>query len=98
MTASSGRQRFPGGLEFVLQEYFGGAKMELRTFIEEFVPMPVTVRSNKVRCVYELHGNPRRPSTMVWLQAAVDELNRRRIKRGEQLLVFELRQETAAGP
>ena len=85
-------------LEFVLQEYFGGAKMEWRTFIEEFVPMPVTVHSNEVRCVYELHGNPRRPSTMVWLKAAVDELNRRRIKRGEQLLVFELRQETAAGP
>ncbi|MEO2237110.1 MAG: hypothetical protein ABGW95_02550, partial [Candidatus Poseidoniia archaeon] len=75
-------------VEFVLQEYFAGTAMEWRTFIEQFVPMAVTVRSNKHRCVYELHGNPRQPSTMAKLRAAVDELNRRRIKRGKQLLVF----------
>ena len=85
-------------VEFVLQEYFAGTAMEWRTFIEKFIPMPVTVRSNKRRCVYELHGNPRDPASMVRLRSAVDELNRRRIKRGKQLLVFELRDETAGGP
>lgn len=85
-------------VEFALQEYFAGTAMEWRTFIEQFMPMPVTVRSNKRRCVYELHGNPRQPAAMVKLRAAVHELNQRRIKRSEQLLVFELRDQTGAGP
>ena len=33
-------------LEFVLKEYLGGAAMEWRTYIEQLVPMPVTVRES----------------------------------------------------
>jgi hypothetical protein len=77
-------------IEFAMQEYFGGLKMQWRTFIEQFVTLPVTVRTTKHRCLYEIHGNPRQPQRMAQLRAALDEMNRRHIKRGKQRLVFDL--------
>jgi len=83
-------------LEFVMQEYFGGVGMHWRTFIEQFVGLPVEVRSNKRRCVYVIKANRRQPERMAQLRRAVDEVNRRKIRRGKQVLVFEI-EESAAG-
>jgi hypothetical protein len=77
-------------VEYVLQEYFGGVQMEWRTFIEQFVALPVTVRSTQRRRLFQLQANPRQPSHMAHLARAVAEINRRQIRRGGQLLVFEL--------
>jgi hypothetical protein len=77
-------------VEYVLQEYFGGVQMEWRTFIEQFVALPVTVRSTRRRRLFQLHANPRQPGHMAHLARAVAEINRRQIRRGGQLLVFEL--------
>jgi len=77
-------------LEFVLHEYFGGLGMHWRTFIEQFVALPVQVRSSTTRCVYSIQANGRQPERMDQLRGALDEVNRRRLKRGKQLLVFEL--------
>ncbi len=85
-------------LEFVLKEYFGGASMEWRTFIEQLVTLPVTMRSNKERCVYLLHDNPRHPELMASLAVAVAEINRRQLRRGKRLLVFEILRMPARGP
>ena len=77
-------------IEFTLPEYFGGVKMQWRTFIEQFVALPVTVRTSKHRCVYEILANPRQPARMAQLSAALDEMNGRGLRRGERLLVFKL--------
>ncbi len=83
-------------LEFVMQEYFGGVAMHWRTFIEQFVGLPVEVRSNKRRCVHVIKANRRQPERMAQLRRAVDEVNRRKIRRGKQVLVFEI-EELAPG-
>ncbi len=77
-------------LEFVLREYFGGPTIEWRTFIEHFVMLPVTVRTTRRRCLYELHANPRQPVRMAQLAAALEEVTERRLHRGDRLLVFRL--------
>ena len=83
-------------LEFVMQEYFGGVAMHWRTYIEQFVALPVEVRSNTRQCVYVITANPRQPKRMAQLRRAVDEVNRRKIRRGKQLLMFEI-EEPASG-
>ena len=75
-------------LETVLKEYFGGIGMELPTFIEQFVALPVTIRCTPGHCVYEIEVNPRQPEHMARLWRAVAEMNRRKLKRGKQLLRF----------
>ena len=84
-------------LEFVMQEYFGGVAMTWRTFIEQFVALPVEVRSNKRRCVYAIKANRRQPERMAQLRRAVEEINGREIRRGKQLLVFELCEDPETG-
>ena len=77
-------------VEFVLKEYFGGLAMEWRTFIDQFVPLPVTARTTKQRRLFQIHTNPRQPERMAQLGAALTEINRRQIRQGKRLLVFEL--------
>ncbi|MCP4243201.1 MAG: hypothetical protein GY772_21815, partial [bacterium] len=77
-------------VEFVLQEYFGGARMQWRTFIEQFVALPVTVRTRSNYRLYQFHANKRQPEQMARLAAAVVELNRRQLQRNDEFLVFEL--------
>ena len=77
-------------IEFVLREYFGGYGLEWRTFIEQFVALPVTVRTTNNRCLYQIEPNPRQPENMIYLARALREVNARRIHRGDRLLVFEL--------
>lgn len=76
--------------EFVMQEYFDGAKMQWRTLIEQFVALPVTVRTTKHRRVFEIQANSRQPQRMAQLRAAVEEINRRGIKQGKRRLVFDM--------
>jgi len=73
-----------------MQEYFGGVRMQWRTFIEQFVALPVTVRTREHCRVYQLHANLRQPEQMARLAAALAELNRRKICRDDERLVFEL--------
>lgn len=75
-------------IEWVLREYFGGLKIELRTFIEHFVHTPVKVRTTARRQVYELEANPRNEERTNQLRAACEEINRRRIKRYGRVLKF----------
>jgi len=77
-------------VEFVMQEYFGGVHMQWRTFIEQFVALPVTVRTREHCRIYQLHANRRQPEQMARLAAALAELNRRKIYRDDERLVFEL--------
>ena len=77
-------------VEFVLKEYFGGTAMEWRTFIEQVVALPVTVRTTKARRLFQIHANPRQPALMVQVATAVAEVNRRELRQGKRLLVFEL--------
>lgn len=77
-------------IEYVLRTYCGGLKMELRTFIEHFVRAPVTVRTTFQRILYQLEANPRSPERTEQLRRACDEINRRKIRRDERLLRFEV--------
>jgi hypothetical protein len=83
-------------VEWVLREYFGGVRIEWRTFIESFVMLPVTVRRTKTRVRYELHANPRQPERTAQLVAACAEINRRALRRGERRLEFAVLDEAAA--
>ncbi|MFZ5785735.1 MAG: hypothetical protein ACOY3Y_04760 [Acidobacteriota bacterium] len=77
-------------VEYVLQEYFAGSQMQWRTYIEQFVALPVTVRTREHCRVYQIHANRRQPELMARLAAALAEVNRRKIIRADELLVFEL--------
>ena len=77
-------------IEFVLKEYFGGARMEVRTFIEEYVHLPVTVRCRARDVIYQFESNRRDPTQAERLRAACDEVTRRGIVRGGRRLRFEV--------
>ena len=77
-------------LEFVLKEYFGDLRMEWRTFIDQFMYLAVTMRTSHRRVLYQIHVNERQSERMRQLQAACDEINRRRLHRDKRLLKFEL--------
>ena len=85
-------------IEYTLHEYFGDVRMEWRTFIEQFVALPVTVRHTKRRRLFQIHANRRQPQHMETLAAALTRINEREIQIGNQRLVFELIGRTAAGP
>ena len=84
-------------VHWVPVEYFGGVKMEWRTFIVQLIALPVTVRSHKTRLLYQIAANPRHPRLMALLSGALEEINNRGIKRGKQLMVFELVERRARG-
>jgi hypothetical protein len=77
-------------IEFVLKEYFGDLKMEARTFIENFLNLPVTLRRSKTEVVYQIEDNPRSPANMARLRAACAEVSRRRVRVGGRRLRFEV--------
>ena len=77
-------------LEFVLKEYFGDLHMEWRTFIEQYLLLPVTVRTSRRRVLYQIHANDRQPKRMAQLRVACDAINQRRVHRGKRWLKFEV--------
>jgi hypothetical protein len=84
-------------LQFVLKEYFGDLGMEWRSFIEQFVLLPVTVRTSRRRVVYQIQANSRQPQRMAQLRSACAEVNRRQLHRAERLLRFEVVDPPPAG-
>ena len=77
-------------IEYVLREYFGGLRIEFRTFIEYFVNMPVTVRTYKTEIHYLVEGNPRDPARTDQMRRACAEITRRKIKREGRTLRFDV--------
>lgn len=77
-------------IEYVLKEYFGGLRMEFRTFIEHFVNTPTTVRTTYRKVLYQFEANPRNSKRNEQLRKACRELTSRRIKRNGRLLAFEV--------
>ncbi|MCP4654602.1 MAG: hypothetical protein GY856_04180 [bacterium] len=84
-------------IEYVLKEYFGGLRMEWRTFIDQLVALPVTVRTTRHIRRYQIHANPRQPTRMDELRAACAEVTRRRIPVDDRRLVFEVVDPPAGG-
>ena len=77
-------------VEFVLREYFQGLGLKWRTFIEQLVHLPVTIRTTARRRTFELRANPRQPPTMHKLAAALTHINARNLTRDGRLLHFTL--------
>jgi hypothetical protein len=67
-------------IEYVLKEYFGGLRMEPRTFIELFVAVPVTIRETRREVMYEFRANPRSPINTQRLRDACAEVDGRKIR------------------
>lgn len=85
-------------VEFALKEYFDGARMELRTFIEQFVMLPVTVRTSASRILYQIHANPRNHAHMEMLRVACAVINVRKLRLGKRRLEYELVDLESRGP
>lgn len=77
-------------VQFVLREYFKGANMEYRTFIEHYVNLPVTVVTSNGRTIHRIEANRRNPERTDALRLACGELNRRRLRRDGRLLLYEV--------
>ena len=77
-------------IEFVLKEYFGGLRIEPRTFIELFVAVPLTIRETRHELIYELQANPRSPLNTQRLRDACAEITRRRLVKGGKRMRFEV--------
>jgi hypothetical protein len=75
-------------IEFVLREYFGCVKMELRTFIEYFVNLPLTVTTTDSEIIYRIQANPRNIERTDQMRKACDEVTQRRLTRGNRRLIF----------
>lgn len=76
-------------IEYVLREYFGSVRMELRTFIEHFVHTPVTIVTTATEIRYRIQLSPRNPQRAEQMRKACEEATRRAIKRDGRLMVFE---------
>lgn len=76
-------------IEYVLREFFGGSPMELRTFIEHFVNLPVTMVTTNSEVRYRVHINTRNSDRAQQMRRGCEEVTRRRIRRGSKILVFE---------
>lgn len=85
-------------VEYVLQEYFGHLEADYRTYIEQLVALPVTIRTTPERRLFQIHANTRQPERMAQLDIALREINRRHILKDGQLLEFELVTVTPSGP
>lgn len=77
-------------IEYVLREYFGGLRISLRTFIEQFLLVPVTVRSTAQQVTYQFHANLRNPKRTEQLRQACEVITAKCLRRSGKLLVFEI--------
>lgn len=77
-------------IEFVLREYFGNVKMQLRTFLEYFLYAPTTVRTSRYKVLYQIESNPRNLKRTEQLRIACQEITRRKLRKDGRLLVFEV--------
>lgn len=77
-------------IEFILRDYFGGQRMQMRTFIQHFVDAPTTVRTSRYRILYQIEANPKAPKRTEQLRRACAEVTRRNLRKDGRLLVFEV--------
>lgn len=78
-------------IEYVLKEYFGSLRMEVRLFIEDYVWLPVTVRQTASTVVYQIESSARSPKEKTErLRAACEEATRRGIVADGRRLRFEV--------
>ncbi len=77
-------------IEYVLKEYFGGLRMEARSFLEDYLWLPVTVRKTSRSIIYSIEGNTRSPEKLKHLRSACEEATRRGIKLDGRRLRFEV--------
>lgn len=84
-------------LEFILREYFGGVRMELRTFIEEFVGLPVRIEETRQVLRFLIYASDRSPAAMAKLAAARAEVTRRRVRHQGRRLILEIRPSDPGG-
>jgi len=77
-------------LNYVLRDYFGGLKMEYRTFIEHFIHTPTVVRTRHNRILYQLQANPRNPKRTDQLRQACAAITSKKIRKNKRLMVFEV--------
>ena len=82
-------------LEFINQEYLGGRRITPRTFIEAWVPLPVTIRKSKSRLVYEVAGNPRDPEMTALLKEALEKITQRKLVIAGRQFIARLREDSA---
>jgi len=75
-------------IEYVLKEYFGGLRIEPRTFIELFVAVPLTIRETHKEVVYELKANSRSHLHTERLRKACIEVTSRGLERGGKKMRF----------
>jgi len=83
--------------EFILREYFGGARMELRTFIEGFVGLPVRIEQTRQVLRFVIHPSSRSPVATGKLATACAEVTRRRVRHHGRRLILEVRPSDPGG-
>jgi hypothetical protein len=76
-------------VEWVLREYLGDVKMELRTFLELFLYAPTEVRTRAYRILYRLETANLTTERADQLRRACAEITRRKLRRDGRLLIFE---------
>jgi len=77
-------------LEYALRTYFGGKRMEPRTFIERYVSLPVKIRTRREEVVYEFQATERDPARMEDLRGACTVMNSQGLQQGHRRLRFEV--------
>ncbi len=78
-------------LEFICQEYLCGYRLMPRTFIEAWIALPVTIRQNHHRVIYEIAPNHRDPTMTRRLEQALGVITKRKLRYQGRLLVARLR-------
>lgn len=76
-------------IEFVLREYCVNLGMELRTFIEHFVYLPVTMVTSDTETRYLIHLSARNQIRADQMRKACAEITSRGIRRHGRTLVFD---------
>jgi hypothetical protein len=74
---------------WVMREYFGGLKMELSTFLEYFLHLPMQVRTTWSRTLYRIDMQDLPADKAELLQQACEEITSRRIRLAGRRLKFE---------
>lgn len=77
-------------VEWVLREYFGGLKIELQTFLNYFLDLPIEVRTSWHRVRHLIDVTDLAKDKADWLRKACEEINRREIRRTGRKLLFEV--------
>jgi len=76
-------------IEYILREFAVGLRVELRTFIEYFVNLPVTMVTSDTEIRYRVHLSGRNPERADQARRICEEVSRRGIKRYGRTLIFE---------